>query len=55
MELTEKERQILYDINHMWTLKYYINELIYKKERGSQTQKINLWLSKEKGGRGGIN
>ena len=35
----------------MWNLKYDLNELIYKTERDSQTQKTNLWLPKGNGGR----
>ena len=38
----------------MWNLKYDTNELIYKTETDSQTQKTNLRLPKGKG-RGGIN
>ena len=34
----------------MWNLKYGTNELVYKTETGSQTQKTNLWLPKGKGG-----
>ena len=35
----------------MWNLKKNdTNELIYKIEIDSQTQKTNLWLSKGKGG-----
>ena len=30
-----RERQILYDINYTWTLKYSMNELVY--ETDSQT------------------
>ena len=30
------------------------NELIYKTEIDSQTKKMKLWLSKEKGGKGGM-
>ena len=33
----------------MQNLKYNINELIYKTETDSQTQKANLWLPKGKG------
>ena len=33
----------------MWILKYEKNELIYRTETDSQTQKTNLWLSKGKG------
>ena len=32
-------------------LKSDTNELIYKRETDSQTQKANLWLPKEKGGK----
>ena len=39
----------------MQTLKYDTNELIYKAEVDSQTQKTNLWLPKGKGDGGGIN
>ena len=35
----------------MWNLKKYTNELIYKTEIDTQTQKTNLWLPKRKGGR----
>ena len=45
-----RQRQISYDITYMWELKYYTNELIYKTETDSQTQKTNLWLTKGKGG-----
>ena len=30
-----KERQVTYDIAYMWSLKYGINEPIYKTERDS--------------------
>ena len=33
----ELERQISYDITHMWKLKYGTKELIYKTETDSQT------------------
>ena len=39
----------------MWDLKYDTNELIYKTETDSQTQKNNLCLPKGKGGGGEIN
>ena len=38
----------------MWNLKIDINELIYKTETDSQTQKTKLCLPKGKGGGGGI-
>ena len=46
---SDRERQISYDITYMWDLKYDTNELIYKTEADSQTQKTNLWLPKGKG------
>ena len=44
-----------YDIAYMWNLKkkYDTNELIYKAETDSQTEKTNSWLPKGKGGRWG--
>ena len=36
-EMSEKERQILYDITYIWNLKYGRNEPIYKTETDSQT------------------
>ena len=33
----------------MWNVKNDTDELIYKTERDSQTQKTNLWLPKGKG------
>ena len=40
-----------YGITYMWNLKNDTNELTYKTETDSQTQKTNLWLSKGKGRR----
>ena len=34
---SERERQIPYNITHMWNLKYDTNELIYETEIDSQT------------------
>ena len=45
---TEKD-SISYDIAYMWNLKNETNELMYKTEIDSQTEKINVWLSKGKG------
>ena len=47
---SNRERQISYDITYMWNLKNDTNELIYKTETDSQTQKANVWLPKGKGG-----
>ena len=39
-----------YGITYVWNLKKNgIDELIYKTETDSQTQKTNLWLPNEKG------
>ena len=46
--------QVPYNIIYMWNLKYDTNELVYKTEIDSQTQKTDLWLAEEKAG-GGIN
>ena len=45
-----QRRLISYDITYMWNLKNDTNELIYKTETDSQTQKTNLWLPKGKSG-----
>ena len=48
-QLSQTERQRhKYDITYMWSLKQDTNQLIYKTERDSQMQKINLWLSNGK-------
>ena len=49
-----RERQISYDITHMWNLilKNDAKELIYKTETDSQISKTNLWLPKGRHGRG---
>ena len=47
------QRQISFNIIHMQNQKNNTNELIYKTEINLQTEKINLWLPKRKGG--GIN
>ena len=38
----------------MWHLKYDTNELIYKTETDSQTQRIDLWLPTGRGSRIGM-
>ena len=47
---TEKDKYHISLI--MWNLKYDTNELIYKTEADSETQKLNLCLSKGKEGQG---
>ena len=50
-----RERQTSYATTYTWNLKKKkkkdTNEVIYKIEKDSQTQKSNLWLTKGKGGR----
>ena len=36
-EVSQRERQIPYDIAYMWNLKYDTNELIYERETDLQT------------------
>ena len=50
---SDRERQISYDIAYMRNLKKKnnTNELIYKTETDSQTERMNLWLPEGKGGR----
>ena len=38
----------------MWNLKYDINELTYKTETDSQTQRTGLWLPKGRESGGGM-
>ena len=47
--MSERERQIPYDITYMWNLKYDANEPIYKRETESQIQRTDLWLPRERG------
>ena len=50
--MSDKERQISYDVTYIWNIKNDTNEFIHKT--GPQTQKTNLGLPKEKV-EGGIN
>ena len=52
VRLSDSERQTSYGITYMWNLIYDRNELIYKTEIDSQTEKTGLWLPKRKGGGG---
>ena len=50
--MSDTEREISYNITYMWNLKKNdTNELIYKIEIDSQTQKTNLWLPTGKAGK----
>ena len=48
-----RQRQIPHDIPYTWNLKYETNELIYKTETDSQTQRTDLWLPRVRGVREG--
>ena len=41
-EVSQEEKDILYDITYMWNLKYGTNEPIRKTEKDSQTQRTEL-------------
>ena len=42
---SDRERQVSHYITFMWNLKHFDrNDLIYRTETDSQTQKMNLWL-----------
>ena len=45
-EVSQKERDKYHDITYVESKKNDTNELIYKTEIDSQTQKTNLWLPK---------
>ena len=45
---SESERQIPYDINYMWNLKYDTNEHIYKTKTDSQIEITDLWLPRRR-------
>ena len=38
-EVSQTEKDTSYDITYMWNLKYDTNELIYKTETDSQTER----------------
>ena len=49
-EVTQTEKDKYHTISLMWHLKNNTNELLYKTETNSKTQKTNLQLPKGKGG-----
>ena len=53
LSMSERERQIPYDITYMCTLKYDTNESIYESETDSQTQRTDLWLPRSEWRRDG--
>ena len=48
---SERERQIPYDITYIWNLKYDTNEHTYETEIDTQTQRIDLWMPRGRGGK----
>ena len=52
--MSDRERQISYDIIHMWnlSLKNGTNELIYKIEAELLISKTNLWFYQNRNGMG---
>ena len=52
-EVSQMEKDISYNITYMWNLKENdTNELIYKREADSQTQRTDLWLPRPGQGEG---
>ena len=51
----DKGRQIPHDLTYTRNRKYDANELVYKTETDSQTQKTDLWSPKRRGGVRAIN
>ena len=47
-EMSDRERQMPYDITYIWNLKNNTNKCIYKTEINSETQKASLWLPEKK-------
>ena len=52
-EVSQKEKEIPYDITYMWNLKYDTNQYIYETKIDSQSQRTDLWLTRGRGSRGG--
>ena len=46
----DRERQMSYIIAYMWDLKYDTKELTHETETDSHTQRIDLWLPRERDG-----
>lgn len=52
-EITQTERQMLYDITYMWSLKKYNKLVDITKKKQTWIQKTNEWLPVCGGGGGG--
>ena len=53
-EVSDRERQILYDITSVWNLKSNTNVFIYKTETDSQSIQIYGYQRENRGGGRGI-
>ena len=49
-ELSQKDKYCM--ISHVWTLKYWTNEPVYRTETDSQTWRTDLWLPRGREGAG---
>ena len=49
-EVSQRKKNITWYNLYVESKKNYTNELIYKTETDSQTQKMNSWLTEGKGG-----
>ena len=49
-KVSQKEKDIYHIMSLMWNLKCDTKEHIHKVETDSQTQRTDLWLSREMGG-----
>ena len=49
-EVSQRERQISYDITYMWNLKYDTNELIYKTDTDSDIENKPVVTNEERRG-----
>ena len=47
-EVSERERQISYDITYMRNIKRDTNELIHETETDSETWRTDLWLPRRR-------
>ena len=48
-EVSQRERQIPYNITYMWALKYGRDEAMYRTETDSWTWRTDLWFPKGRG------
>ena len=51
-EVSQKEKDKYHMTSHIWNQNYDTNELMYKTEADTQTQRTDLWLPRWMGGGG---